>query len=195
MSNLQKFNQTIEDFSLEVNQLKDVSRAYRKFQQLVETYNELFIQFEENSKTLSDLNQLQKAQQEKVIESLVGIESANKRSAAEISQITQQRTDQISRENKDFYKDFESTLKIKLDENKSKISHIIEDERNHIKNIFEIEIAKNTKELCQVIQLEIEKQNKLLLNNQNTIKLSLFILCGLTLIMTSLAVFKLWVNS
>ena len=34
MSNLQKFNQTLEDFNQEVEQLKDVSGAFKKLQQL-----------------------------------------------------------------------------------------------------------------------------------------------------------------
>lgn len=35
MSNLQKFNQTLEDFSQEVEQLKDVSGAFKKLQKLI----------------------------------------------------------------------------------------------------------------------------------------------------------------
>jgi hypothetical protein len=37
MSNLQKFNQTLEDFNQEVEQLKDVSGAFKKLQKLTET--------------------------------------------------------------------------------------------------------------------------------------------------------------
>ena len=65
MSNLQKFNKTLEDFNQEVEQLKDVSGAFKKLQQLTETYNAIIKQFEENSKTLDKINKLQKAQQEK----------------------------------------------------------------------------------------------------------------------------------
>jgi ABC-type transporter Mla subunit MlaD len=70
MSNLQKFNQTLEDFNQEVEQLKDVSGAFKKLQKLTETYNSIIKQFEENSKTLDKINELQKAQQEKVAKSL-----------------------------------------------------------------------------------------------------------------------------
>ena len=87
----------------------------------------------------------------------------------------------IRKENKDFYKDLESTIKIKLDENKSEIKQVIENERNQIKQIFEIEFAKNTKELRQVIEAE----NK-------SLKISVWVIGGLTLIMSILAVIKLW---
>ena len=64
---------------------------------------------------------------------------------------------------------------------KSEIKQVIENERNQIKQIFEIEFAKNTKELRQVIEAE----NK-------TLKISVWVSGGLTLIMSILAVIKLW---
>jgi ABC-type transporter Mla subunit MlaD len=182
MSDLQKFNQTLEDFSQEVEQLKDVSGAYKKLERLTETYSEISKQFAENSKTLGAINELQKAQQEKLAKSLV-----------ELGKLIEEKTDQIRRENKEFYKDFESTLKIKLDENKSQIKQLIENERNQIKQIFEIEFAKNTKELKQVIETETSKQTQLLASNQKTIKILLWIFGGLTVILSALAVLKLWV--
>jgi len=181
MSNLQKFNQTLEDFNQEVEQLKDVSGAFKKLQQLTETYNAIIKQFEENSKTLNTINELQKAQQEKVAKSLAEIEIASKRNKTELAKLIEEKTDQIRKENKDFYKDLESTIKIKLDDNKSEIKNLIENERNQIKQIFEIEFAKNTKELKQVIEAE----NK-------TIKVSIWVIGGLTLILSLLAVIKIW---
>lgn len=192
MSNLQKFNQTLKDFDQEVEQLKDVSGAFKKLQQLTETYNAIIKQFEENSKTLDKINELQKAQQEKVAKSLAEIENANKQNKTELAKLVEEKTDQIRKENKDFYKDLESTIKIKLDDNKSEIKNLIENERNQIKQIFEIEFAKNTKELRQVIEIETNKQTQLLANNQKTIKISVWLIGGLTLILSALAVFKLW---
>ena len=192
MSNLQKFNETLEDFNQEVGNLKEVSGAYKKLQQLTETYNVISTQFDENSKTLDKINELQKAQQEKVAKSLAEIETANKQNKTELSKLVEEKTDQIRKENKDFYKDLESTIKIKLDDNKSEIKKLIENERNQIKQIFEIEFAKNTKELRQVIETETNKQTQLLSENQKTIKISVWVIGGLTLVMSILAVIKLW---
>ena len=83
----------------------------------------------------------------------------------------EEKTDQIRKENKEFYKDFESTIKSKLDDNKSQIKQLIEYERNQIKQIFEIEFAKNTKELQQTIETETNKQTLRLLDNQKIILL------------------------
>ena len=181
MSNLQKFNETLEEFNQEVGQLKEVSSAYKKIQHLTDTYNVISKQFDENSKTLDKINELQKAQQEKVAQSLIELENSNKQNKTELAKLFEEKTDQIRKENKDFYKDLESTIKIKLDENKSEIKQVIENERNQIKQIFEIEFAKNTKELRQVIEAE----NK-------SLKISVWVIGGLTLIMSILAVIKLW---
>lgn len=225
MSNLQKFNDTIKEFDNEVGKLKAVSEAYQKLQGLTLAYDGISKQFEENSKTLDKINELQKLQQEKVSKSLTELDNANrqnkselaklievkteqirrdnkefyreldnfnKQSKSELVKLVEEKTDQIRKENKDFYKDLESTIKIKLDENKSQIKQLIESERTQIKQIFEIEFAKNTKELRQVIETETDKQTQLLLENQNTIKVSLWVIGGLTLILSILTVIKLW---
>ena len=192
MSNLQKFNTTLEDFDKEVGKLKAVSDAYQKLEGLTVAYNDISKQFDQNSKALDKINELQKAQQEKVTKSLNDLENNNKQNKSELSKLLEEKTDLIRKENKEFYKDIESTIKSKLDDNKSQIKQLIEGERNQIKQIFEIEFAKNTKELRQVIEAETNKQTQLLLDNQKVIKISLWVIGGLTLIFSALAVFKLW---
>ncbi len=174
MSNLQKFNTTLEDFDKEVGKLKAVSDAYQKLQGLTVSYDKISKQFEQNSKVLESINK--------------GIE----KSISEIYSLVDKKTDEISKENKEFYKDLAGTIKIQLDDNKSQIKHLIENERNQIKQIFEIEFAKNTKELRQVIENETNKKTQLLLDNQKNIKFSLWVIGGLTLILSALAVIKLW---
>lgn len=193
MSNLQKFDQTLEDLNQEVEQLKGVSSAFKKLHQLIETYNTIIRQFEENSKTLYNINELQKAQQEKIVKSLVEIENFNSQSKTELVKLLEEKTDQIRKENKDFYKDLESTIKIKLDDNKAEIKNLIENERNQIKQIFEIEFAKNTKELMQVFEKESERGRRLLDESQKIIKTSVWVIGGLTLILSLLTVIKLWI--
>ena len=192
MSNLQKFNTTLEDFDKEVGKLKAVSDAYQKLEGLTVAYNDISKQFDQNSKALDKINELQKAQQEKVTKSLNDLENNNKQNKSELSKLLEEKTDLIRKENKEFYKDIESTIKSKLDDNKSQIKQLIESERNQIKQIFEIEFAKNTKELRQIIEAETNKQTQLLLDNQKVIKISLWVIGGLTLILSALAVFKLW---
>jgi ABC-type transporter Mla subunit MlaD len=192
MSNLQKFNTTLEDFDKEVGKLKAVSDAYQKLEGLTVAYNDISKQFDQNSKALDKINELQKAQQEKVTKSLNDLENSNQQNKSELSKLLEEKTDLIRKENKEFYKDIESTIKSKLDENKSQIKQLIESERNQIKQIFEIEFAKNTKELRQVIEAETNKQTQLLLDNQKVIRISLWVIGGLTLILSALAVFKLW---
>ena len=150
MNNIQKFEDILNSLDLESKKLESISIAYGKLQQLTEAYNDIIKQFLENSKTLDKINELQKAQQEKVTKSLAEIENVNKQNKTELARLFEERTDLIRKENKDFYKDLESTIKIKLDDNKSEIKKLIENERNHIKQIFEIEFAKNTKELSKL---------------------------------------------
>lgn len=174
MSNLQKFNTTLEDFDKEVGKLKAVSDAYQKLQGLTVSYDKIIQQFEQNSKTLENINK--------------GVE----KSISEIYNLVDKKTDQISKENKDFYKDFAGTIKIQLDDNKSQIKQLIESERSQIKQIFEIEFTKNTKELRQIIETETNKQTILLIENQKVIKILYWVIGGLTLILSVLAVVKLW---
>lgn len=176
MSNLQKFNTTLEDFDKEVEKLKSVSDAYQKLQGLTVTYEKISQQFDKNSTVLDNIN--------KEIE----------KSISNIYNLVDKKTDQISKENKDFYKDLASTIKIQLDDNKSQIRQLIENERNQIKQIFEIEFAKNTKEFRQVIEKETNKQSQLLLESQKNIKISLWTIGGIIVILCGLSAFKLWAN-
>src|SRR5690606_12475349 len=132
------------------------------------------------------------AQQDKLSKSLIEIENINKQNKTDLSKLIEEKTDQIRKENKDFYKDLESTIKIKLEESRSQIKQLIENERNQIKQIFEIEFAKNTKELRQVFETATNKQTELLIASQKSIKISIWIIGGLTLVLAALAALKLW---
>lgn len=192
MSSLQKFEDILKSLDIESQKLEAVSSAYAKLQQLTENYNEVSKQFEENSETLDKINDLQKAQQNKVAESLAEIVNTNKQNKTELAKLVEEKTDLIRKENKEFYNDLENTIKIKLDENKSQIKQLIESERNQIKQIFEIEFAKNTKELKQLVEAESNKQTQLLADNQKTIKISLWIIGGMTLILSLMLLLKVF---
>jgi hypothetical protein len=174
MSNLQKFNTTLDDFDKEVGKLKAVSDVYQKLQVLTVSYEKISQQFDQNSKSLEIIN--------------TGIE----KSISDISNLVEKKTDQISKENKEFYKDLAGTIKIQLDDNKSQVKQLIENERNQIKQIFEIEFAKNTRELKEVIENETKKQTQQILDNQKVIKISIWVIGILTLILSFIAVVKVW---
>ena len=162
-------------------------------QRQAETFNTILNQFKENNKTLGEISVLQKTHLEKVTKSLIEIENINKQDNARLRKLMEEKTDQIRKENKEFYKDLESTIKIKLDENNFKIKQLIENERNLIKQIFELEFAKNTKELNSKIENENIIQTKILVNNQTTIKRSIWIIGFIILILIGLCVFRLWI--
>jgi hypothetical protein len=190
MSNLQKFNDTLEDFNSEVDKLKVVSGAYEKLQGLIVAYSEINKQFADNSIILEKINELQKQKQKEIEKTLSEIENSNLKNKGELSDLVVEKTDLIRKDNKEFYKELESTIKIKLDDNKSQIKQLIESERTQIKQIFEIEFAKNTKELRQVIENEANKQTLLLLKNQNVIKVSVWIIGLLTITLALIPLFK-----
>ncbi len=194
MSTLQKFNTTLEDFDKEVGKLKAVSDAYQKLQLLTEAYDDISNQFEKNSEALDTINQLQKEQQAKVAKSLIDLENSHKDGKSELSKLVEEKTDQIRKENKEFYKELEGTIKIKLDENKSQINQLIESERARIKEIFEIEFAKNTTALQKVIEKETIDQTKIILDNQKIIKLSIWIIGVLLIALNGIAVYKLFTD-
>ena len=189
-----RFNTTLEDFDKEVGKLKAVSDAYQKLQGLTVAYDQISKQFDQNSKALDSINELQKTQQAKVAQSLVDIENANKQNKSELSKLIEEKTDQIRKENKDFYKELESTIKIKLDDKKSQIKQLIESERTRIKEIFKIEFVTNTKELRLTIESETNKHTELFLDNQKGIKVTVWVIGGLTILLSALAIFKLWTH-
>ena len=66
-----------------------------------------------------------------------------------------EKINELRKENKDFYKDFEATLRIKLDDNKSEIKRLIEDERSRLKEIFYSKIEEQTRQLCAQFKKQI----------------------------------------
>ncbi len=176
MSNLQKFNTTLEDFDKEVGKLKAVSEAYQKLENLSKSNAEISNLFKQNNQKLADINK-------SIVNSL-----------ASIGKLVEQKTDLIRNENKEFYRDLENTLKLKLNDNKSEIKQLIESERTQIKQIFEIEFAKNTKELGQVIENATAKQTEIILKNQKGLKIVIWILGSISIILSGLALIKLLIG-
>ena len=87
MSNLQKFNTTLEDFDNEVEKLKAVSNAYQKLQGLSVAYDNINKQFDLNSNALELICDNLKNQQEKMTKSLLDIEYANREINTKLSKL------------------------------------------------------------------------------------------------------------
>ncbi len=177
MSNLQRFNNTLTELEKELDNLKGVSRIYKKIENLVKTYETIIEKFGDNNKKLTEINNLQQVEQEKISTSLLKVENFHQKNKQDILDLLVQENALVRKENKEFYTDLENTVKIKLDDNKSQIKQLIENERNYIKDIFEIEFTKNTNELRK----EIDRQSEIIIKNQKITKLLLgiIIFCGI----------------
>ena len=84
MNNLQKFNNTIEEFDKELIKLKDTSEAYQKLQGLVNSYAKINEQFIKNSKSLEDIAVQQQQKQVELAKSLTSLQDTNKAGKDEI---------------------------------------------------------------------------------------------------------------
>lgn len=65
---------------------------------------------------------------------------------------------------------------------------MIESERSQIKHIFEIEFAKNTKEVEQFL----DAKTRMVIKGQKTIKVCIGILGGITMLLCALISYKVW---
>ncbi len=192
MSNLQKFNDTITEFEQEVDKLKSASNTYQKLQELLLAYDNVIKQLENNNDSLDSINKLQKDLHQKLQDNLIEIAGENKQHKQALEKLLIDNIDLVRKENKEFYRDLEGTIKIKLDENKSEIKQLIENERSKIKEIFEIEFAKNTNELKSVIESKIDKQTEEMIKEQKSIKKLTGILGGTILLVCVSVLLKLF---
>ena len=160
-----------------------MSDAYQKLQGLTVAYDGISKQFDENSKNLDKINESQKTQQAKVVQSLNEIEGVSKQSKKELASIIEEGADLIRKENKDFYKELESTIRIKLEDNRSQIKQLIESERIQIKQIIENEFAKNVKELRNTVETLIDTQTQELLKSHKIIKVSIWVIGAIIILL------------
>ena len=170
-------------------------------QKLVKIYNDVTQFLENNIKLLRETYDVQIKQNEKVEKSLTELENIILQKFGEFTDAIDDKTDKIRKENKEFYKDLESTIRIKLEEHKSEIKQLIESERNQIKDIFEIELSKKTLELKgfveknvkdarQYIEDELNIKASYLSGGQNRIFITIWILGGLTLVAVGFIIVK-----
>jgi ABC-type transporter Mla subunit MlaD len=191
MSNLAKFDNTLQDFNLEVNKLKEVSVAYQKLNALSVVYDNVTKQFNENSNELKEIGTLLKQGRDNIDQGIVKLLADAKKNQSEMGRVIEEKLEILRKDNKSFYKDLESTIKIKLDDNKSQIRQMIEGERKWIKDIFELEFAKNTQELKKTIIQENKEQTALLVKNEIAIKYSIWVIGTAILLLILASTFHL----
>lgn len=135
LNKLARFDKTLTEFETELGTLKNTSEAYKKLDGLVTSYHKIGSHVESNSKIVTELATKFDDEHDEMKLTLHAISKAN-----------QDNFDKLRKENKEAYFDFEKTLKIKLEENKSEIKRLIEDERQKIKEIVvgEMNKIKNT---------------------------------------------------
>jgi len=156
----------------------------------------------ENQQNKADLKKLfeirieqiylsQKELEEDMSKILSEIKKENQQNKADLNKLIETKIEQIRKENQTAYKDLEHFLRIKLNENKTEIKQLIEHERQQIKYMFEIQLAKNTQELKQSIETESAKQTQQLSANQKTIKISIWAVGVLILAVFAFLLWKL----
>lgn len=155
-SKLERFNNTLNDFEGELVKLRDTSKAYMKLQELSSSYKLILDQFEQNSSSLQDLAKKQVAKHQEIKKSLEEISEENGKSYQQLKSLNDEigkslnsSIEELRKENRQFYLDFEKVVRIKLEENKSEIKQLIENERLRIKEIIDDKIDKQSNILVQ----------------------------------------------
>lgn len=179
MSKLEKFNETISDLNKEVEELKGASTAYKKLKDLHDSFNGILSNFDKNSKKLDEIFKLHKEQTDLITIGLQDINSYNRDHKKEFDKEFELKFENLKKDNKQFYKDLNETLKLKLDENLSLIRQLIESERSHIKQLIELEFYKNTQDLKNEFSNKLNEQNLMIHQNNLVIK---YLLIGFGLI-------------
>lgn len=148
---LERFDTTLSDLETELTKLKSTSDSYVKLKELSSSYHQILQKFEENNRALEAFSTTQKIKSEELEKSLLSISALNQKNHSELKALNDTlardlfiSVDELRKENRQFYLDFEQVVRIKLDENKSEIKQLIENERIKIKEIIESNINEQT---------------------------------------------------
>lgn len=155
-SKLERFDDTLNDLEGELVKLRDTSKAYMKLQELSSSYKLILDQFEQNSSALQDLAKKQIAKHQEIKTSLEKISEENEKNYQQLKSLNDEvgkslnsSIEELRKENRQFYLDFEKVVRIKLEENKSEIKQLIENERLRIKEMIDNKVDKQTEILNQ----------------------------------------------
>jgi uncharacterized integral membrane protein/uncharacterized protein YdcH (DUF465 family) len=186
MSNLKKFEETLSSLDLEVNRLNAISKAYQKLEDLVTSYDSIISKLKENNATFVKIKDEQNRHLISIEENFKKIDKNIHHANSELNSTLEERLDAIRKDNKEFYRDLESTIKIKLDDNKSQIKQLIESERLQLKQIIESTIKQSEEKINSNIDNVSELQTK----SANILKWSIWIIGLLSILLLFLLIYK-----
>jgi len=146
-----------------------------------------------NDFTVKTFN-LQKEQDLMISKGLANIENACLILKSEFHDSIEEKTDIIRKENKDFYKDLEDTIRIKLEDHKSEIKRFIEDERAYNKVLFSTEFTKHSNDIKRTLDSEIHQQSTFLAERHKTTKITIWVIGGIIIVLCVYIVFLLLTN-
>ena len=104
----------------------------------------------------------------------------------ELNSTLEDKIDIIRKENKEFYRDLESTIKIKLEDNMSQIKQLIKSERLQLKQIIESTIKQFEEKINSNIHSPLKSQLKAI----NLTKWSVWMIGIVTISLLSISIFK-----
>jgi hypothetical protein len=183
MSTLEKFDGTLDELGAEVGKLKSVSAAYQKIEGLATANAEVNRKFDQARQDLGKINDAHLANKAAIEKSLSDLAATNAEGKKELTKLIDERIDVLRKENKDFYKELEATIKIKLEDNKSEIKRLIENERLQMKEIITNELATRTREIREAMEAETGKQTVLLVAAQGQTRMAVWIMGGISAVL------------
>ena len=188
MSNLKKFEEILGSLDLEVNRLNAVSQAYEKLEKLVESYDTIISKLNENNTTFIKIKDEQNKHLNSIEDNFKKINKNIHQTNLDLNSTLEDKTDTIRKENKEFYRELESTIKIKLDDNKSQIKQLIESERLQLKEIIEFTLKQSEGK----VNSNIDKHSVVQAKASNTLKWSIWIIGFITIIFLAIIIFKIF---
>lgn len=173
-----KFDDILSEMAKEVLNLKNLNEVYSKVDKLAKDYETATLALKANSGKLEAISKEHQTFQQGIQKTLSSVESQYQKNKQDLATLFAEKianfqsetqtqvksfeknltgdVEELSKNNKQFYKDFEDTLRIKLGENKSEVRQLVEAELNKIKESFATELEKRTNSI-------IKKQGNLFL--------------------------------
>ncbi len=186
MSNLKKFEETLGSLDLEVNRLNAVSQAYEKLENLVASYDTIISKLKENNTTFIKIKDEQNKHLDNIEENFKKINKSIYQANLALNSTLEDKIVTIRKENKEFYRDLESTIKIKLDDNKSQIKQLIESERLQLKQIIESTIKQSEEK----INSNIDHHSAIQAKAMTISKWSIWVIGFITIMLLALLTYK-----
>lgn len=180
-----KFDAILDNMEKQVLDIEKLNGVYQKVDKLSQEYASATATLKENSEKLGIISKEHQSFQQNIQHSLTEIETQYQQNKQDLTDFLAGKIgdlqteikgqiknlddgltkiiEEMSKNNKQFYKDFEDTLRIKLAESKSETKLLVESELSKMKENFATELEKKTLTIQQQNESIIKKQGRLLL--------------------------------